>query len=283
MILFHHTSVSLAEGILASQLNQGHVTRRSGEPLRDVVWLTTDERHEGHGLTTGEQLDPVHRSYVEKVEQTKLRQGRVWTADKTRIRIKVKIPTRDRKLFNYSAWSRKNDGPRFAKFMGLSCVESVAGLNASELERVMLMTATKEETWYLSFRPIDPKEFEEVLYRTEDGYIPYDFELHGRHELENVGIYSAGKAALEELREVVASRHGYDRASAVVTCADLAMPANVVVRGGGINVAFNLDTLRRLEGSAGPYEEEIVAWIERHRLDLNEAWQKSRTQLISYS
>ncbi|WP_234908885.1 hypothetical protein [Rhizobium rhizogenes] len=95
--------------------------------MRDVVWLTTDERHEGHGLTTGEQLDPVHRSYVEKVEQTKLRQGRVWTADKTRIRIKVKIPTRDRKLFNYSAWSRKNDGPRFAKFMGLSCVESVAG------------------------------------------------------------------------------------------------------------------------------------------------------------
>lgn len=72
MILFHHTSVSLAEGILASQLNQGHVTRRSGEPLRDVVWLTTDESHEGHGLTTGEQLDPVHRSYVEKVEQTKL-------------------------------------------------------------------------------------------------------------------------------------------------------------------------------------------------------------------
>ncbi|NTI26843.1 DUF4160 domain-containing protein (plasmid) [Rhizobium rhizogenes] len=283
MILFHHTSVSLAEGILASQLNQGHVMRRSGEPLRDVVWLTTDESHEGHGLTTGEQLDPVHRPYVEKVEQTKLRRGRVGTADKTRIRIKVKIPTRDRKLFNYCAWSRKDDGPKFAKFMGLSCVKTVAGLNASELEKMMSMTVTKEETWFLSFRPIDPEEFDEVLYRTEDGYVPYDFEQHGRRELEAVGIYAAGQNALSELRGLLGSRHRYDRASAVVTCANIAMPANVVVRGGGITVAFNLETLRMLEGGSGQYEEEIIAWIERHLDDLKEAWEKSRTQLISYS
>ncbi|WP_234908054.1 DUF4160 domain-containing protein [Rhizobium rhizogenes] len=251
--------------------------------MRDVVWLTTDESHEGHGLTTGEQLDPVHRPYVEKVEQTKLRRGRVGTADKTRIRIKVKIPTRDRKLFNYCAWSRKDDGPKFAKFMGLSCVKTVAGLNASELEKMMSMTVTKEETWFLSFRPIDPEEFDEVLYRTEDGYVPYDFEQHGRRELEAVGIYAAGQNALSELRGLLGSRHRYDRASAVVTCANIAMPANVVVRGGGITVAFNLETLRMLEGGSGQYEEEIIAWIERHLDDLKEAWEKSRTQLISYS
>lgn len=282
MILFHHTAVSLAEAILISQLNRGHVTRRVGEPLRDVVWLTTDGNHRDHGLTEGEQLDQVHRPYVEKVEQTKLRRGRVWTADKTRIRIQVKIPTRDRKLANYTTWSKKHDGPNFAKMMGISCVTNIRNVSAVELDRLMSKTATKEETWFLSFRPIDPLEFEEVLYRTDDGYFPYDFEQHGRAELEKVGIYAPDRKSLDELSVVLRPRHRFDRPGAVVTCADLSMPANVVLRGGGVNVAFDLATRRVLEGEPGQHEQELAAWVDHHHHSLNDAWEKSRAQLASY-
>ncbi|QTG17282.1 DUF4160 domain-containing protein (plasmid) [Agrobacterium tumefaciens] len=282
MILFHHTAVSFAEGIFTSQLNRGHVTRRVGEPLRDVVWLTTDGKHDGHGLTGGEQLDQVHRTYVEKVEQTKLREGKVWTADKTRVRIKVKVSSRDRKLFHYSAWSKKHDGPLFAKMMGLSCVKTITDLSTSELHRLMASAATKEDTWFLSFRPIHPGEFEEVLYRTDEGYVPYEFEQHGRHELEKVGIYSSDQSSLDELSEFLRPRHRYDRAGAVVTCADLSMPANVVVRGGGVNVAVDLASRHVLGGNPGDYEKDILAWVESHLRDLNDAWDKSRTQLKSY-
>ncbi len=48
-------------------------------------------------------------------------------------------------------------------------------------------------------------------------------------------------------------------------------------------MAFELDTLRRLDGDAGPYEKDIVAWIERNSEDLKQAWETSRAQLISCS
>ena len=90
MKLYHYTATSMGEAILSSGITDGHLMHSDNSLTHNVVWLTTDPRPDGHGLTLGnEKLDSSAIAYQERLAGGPIRNTR--TLNKTELRFGVEL------------------------------------------------------------------------------------------------------------------------------------------------------------------------------------------------
>ncbi|MEV4780490.1 hypothetical protein [Burkholderia sp. LMU1-1-1.1] len=274
MRLYHYTSVSLADGILVSDLAHGHLNTLNGI-IGPVVWLTTDPKAEGHGLTHGaETLNDRQMAHQAKLrgEMPKNRS----TSDKMRVRLTFDVPEDDMvqllRFTDYCEGMSDGRGKLFAKWTGLSCYTDMATVDDRRLKAMMKSQPTKEKTWWISFFPVSARFITAVDIRdAKMAYRPYDFEALARHPMEKLGFFAPSFTALQELGAIVKPLHplGYTKALAFCPAPD-ATPT-VTIRDGGTELSYEIETGKSLTLTAD-YEPQLSAWVAKYREELSSAW-----------
>lgn len=272
MKLFHYTSVALAESILSSSISQGHLMQSDGEMLKPVVWLTTEPRSWGHGLTSGDETpSPSEIAHSERVQGGPLRNNR--TADKTRIRIAVELdPKTAPDLMSFMEYAKTHESKAFAKTYGISARYKLAKLTPKNFQRIARHEKTMESTWWLSFSPVPTSAFIEVAIGEAGRFVPYVFEQHGRPVMRDAGFAIPSPTALESLQQIVPSSHRYELTKAILICGDPTEVPKVSIRGGGAIRTFDVLTADHLKGTDDELTPVLQGWINTHRAELTNCW-----------
>lgn len=280
MRLYHYTSVSLCETILSDSLRQGQLWLPDGSLRRDVGWLTTDPSPEGHGLLRGdEKLSDDSVRYMTLVQGFKPPNRR--TLNKMQIRIGIDLdPNVEPTLMSFTEWCSRNADMKYAKRLGLSAVMDLKGLSDHEIRQRMKTCPSKESTWWLSFYPIQPSAFCSVDFNTEaGGFVPYDFEAHGREVLRDDGFSFPSAETLASLRELVPSKTcRFEQTKASGFCRDPHAPPYVVIRGGGQQQLFEIESGKLVvsSGNRGAGDSPALqAWIRSHYDELMNCWRQA--------
>lgn len=206
MKLYHYTSVTLFHSIMNSSLKNGHLRLQDGRIISPVVWLTSSPLASGHGLLDGnEKLTKSNMDYIERIEGRKLKIGK--TQNKMQIRISIcseKVKNK-KDLIRFKHYMQVlGQHKLYIKQMGVSCYYDINKFNQlsdSELLKIFKKTKTKEDTWYLYFGEIYKEDFLSVEYQvSENNFIPYSYEEHGRKHIEEAGIFSPTLNEIECLR-----------------------------------------------------------------------------------
>jgi len=273
----------MAESILASGLSNGHLSRANGAIERPVVWLTSDQSHEGHGLLTGaEKITESSRSYMERASGKKLKNG--YVADKTQIRIKVRVQQNDRRLIPYVKYCIDNgDGKVFAKIMGLTCYYDINELSDIELLSLAKSSQTKEDTWYLYHGVIPPTQIIAMDYSLDGKFVTYDFESHGREKMIFDGVVPASQEATERLQSFFDRGFQLDKISAVTFCATPDQAPMVMIRGCGMQLLVDVVREEFLQGSPPAKAESVLRWIRDHKDELLRSYQLARERLSFFN
>jgi hypothetical protein len=140
MLFYHFTSRENWERIQLEGLTRGEAPI-SANRWENAVNLTTDSSPLGHGLSDGGPKPPELIAQFVKVY------GRPppslnW-ADKTAVRIRVKLGSADRNLKKWDSWARKRVEPDFLQV----------------LHRVAGPPYGKHKTWWLYFGVVPPSAF----------------------------------------------------------------------------------------------------------------------------
>jgi len=272
MKLYHYTAVTLGESILSSAISNGHLIHSDNSMSQGVVWLTTEPRPGGHGLTRGDEiLDASQRAHQLRAQGGVARNH--VTLDKTQLRITVELdPEQDPRLMSFMQYCKVYESKRFAKVYGLSCLVDVKRLAPKELMRLMKSASTKESTWWLSFNPVRPEAFVSVDFNVKGKFEPYDFERHGREAMRRYGFALPSPKALAEIADIVPAAHRLERPKAFVFCDDPDKPPKVAVRGGATVRAFDLRTRDLVVGEADDRTAPLQAWVDRHSDELEACW-----------
>jgi hypothetical protein len=275
MKAYHYTAVSLSEAILSSSIREGHLMHSDGAMTHNVVWLTTDERPYGHGLTLGsEKLNASQIAHQERVIGGPLRNAR--TLDKTQLRIGLELDASSNPgLISFMNYCKTYESKTFARWMGLSCIVDMNTVPEKELKRLARVAATKESTWWLSFSPVPPETFISVDFNVEGKFAPYDFELHGRRALRRLGFVFPSTRALAEVAELIPRAHRFEMPKAFVFCEDPSKPPKIVFRGGAAIHAFEVQSRSLFMGEPGDKTAALQAWIARHEEELMGCWQEA--------
>ena len=166
MILYHFTALKLLPAILRDGLSRGDVplAPTAGE---QAVWFTTDGDGSGHGLSDARPMTDQEAAVARALAGVSPASTQAPAfLDKRRVRIRVVIPSRDRKLIAWMPFARKR-----LERSWMDILHKVAG------------GAAKAETWWLYRGVVSPTEFTEVLIRREDGsYTPVTAADHEEAE-----------------------------------------------------------------------------------------------------
>ncbi len=270
MILYHHTAVALAESILANGLTLGYLARKDGSGQHNVVWLTSDPAHEGHGLPTGKEvLTASKREYMARVQLKPVLNDVVY--DKTRIRLSVDLSDRDPALVPFVSWARQHEDMQYARRMGLSAVMDLSKVKGN-VTSLALRTRTKEKTWWLYFGAIGPQRIVAADFRTTSAYQPYDFEAHGRSAMHDAGQVVVSPATLAELQTYFEPQHALDRVKAFAICVRPDETPSIQIRGDGVHLIFRIGSADLIYGTTPPNIDRLRAWIHRHAVELTRCW-----------
>src|SRR3546814_1886518 len=90
-----HTMCALGTGVQTCAL-----------PISNAVWFTSDGSPQGHGLSDEKILSPEEVQVMRRMHGVDYPDDLMFP-NKKAIRIKVKLPSSDRRLFHWPAWSRK--------------------------------------------------------------------------------------------------------------------------------------------------------------------------------
>jgi hypothetical protein len=136
VILYHFMAPGHLAGILQQGLSLGNVPTSEADDV-NAVWLTTDPDPAGHGLDIpGEPLHQANQLYLEH-------HGKMPPAgryDKRLVRIKIRLPSKDRRLKHWPRWAKKRLQPDW-------------------YETLNRTGGGKAETWYLYFGTIPAADF----------------------------------------------------------------------------------------------------------------------------
>lgn len=271
MKFYHYTSVSLAENILSSSISAGHLNRLNGEMIHDVVWLTTDDSHRGHGLTTGEKLTSSNVAYLERVQGAPIEQKS--TLDKTQIRITVNIPESETgTLQPFVDYCKINENKLYAKIYGLSAYYDLKTLPPEKLRKLVKTRSTKESTWWLSWTPVETKHFSSIDFNINGKFLPYSFEEHGRKCLQDVGIEVVSAKSLESLARIIQPAHRLEQPKATVFCKNPHATPEVFITGGEAVCRFSIVNKDITDGVIPENISDIKEWIGDHETELLACW-----------
>lgn len=286
MKLYHFTAVPLAEGILSDAMRIGHVPLPNDEPLTFFTWFTTSPYPEGTGVPQQSVRLTAHElDYVDRVEGNKPTNSH--SHDKSKVRIMVDsadLTPFDKQtmkglisfvgLYEFLGYS-----PMSAKRVGLSAYMDLSLLSPEALQRELSCTDnTEEHCWYVHRGRIPADLIREVSYRTDEGYVPYDFESHGRKDMEGAGFACASAPTNAALSEILAPLHGFENAKATLLCLDPDKPVFVTVRGSGVIMEFDIETGKPVSLVSANYP---FASITQFILDHREEWLECRDRALA--
>jgi hypothetical protein len=145
MIFHHFTAVEYLDRIFREGLRKGDVPLTATEGI-NAVWLTTDRRPDGHGLTTGHGLSAEERDVWSQLFGKRLRPGARYP-NKRAVRITVKLRRENRNLKHWPTWARKRLQPAWYQ----------------DLIRASGGPPKQARTWWLYFDVIPPEWFTSVI------------------------------------------------------------------------------------------------------------------------
>ena len=146
MRLFHFTATEHLQAILAEGLAKGDVPISPTEGV-NAVWLTTDDDPDGHGLSDGRLLTREERAACARVLGREPPENARFL-NKRAVRIKVMIPSSDRRLVHWPKWARKR-------------------LDRDWYSTLDRTGGGKSASWYLFFGCITPGQFLAVDHLTD--------------------------------------------------------------------------------------------------------------------
>ena len=272
LIFFHFATAPMAEAILRDGLSYGHLRRSSGEIIQPIVWLTTDASPCDHGLLTGKEI--LTESQIDYLQRVTDPVRNTVTANKREMRLKVKVPKSDRRLVSFWDYCRKHESEDYAKAFRISALDDKDQAKATA-GRTLQFGRTKERTWWLYQGVISPLNIMAADFDDSGTFISYQFEPHGRAAFEHAGFAPASPAAQAELEQLYEPRYPLDIVRAVCFCHQLDHPPYVLVRGRGIDVALRLSDSACIHGKIPANNAGLMAWLTRHRADLEQRWQQA--------
>lgn len=273
MKLYHYTSVPLACGIFSTSLKHGHYSSQHNGVMRPVVWLTSSLNEKEHGLLSGEKIaNERQRQYVAAIQGGVPKNAH--THEKTKIRIEVlaskltKMPLNEYRDTNRTDWRGLIDFEKFSKYVlgedklyrqsiGLSCHYDLATLPDSDLRKLLTKKLTNLLSWKLHFGDIPPAHFLSVKYKQHNGYVPFDFEAHGRTECANVGIHYLSAEALQEFAKICEPVNQWEIPMIAAICSSLEAKPHLVCRSGSNEWIVHLDGGMTTELLAGQVPSDI--------------------------
>ncbi|WP_025854641.1 hypothetical protein [Pseudomonas sp. CHM02] len=286
MKLYHFTAVPLAESILSDALRFGHVPIPEEEPLTGYTWLTTSAYPEGTGVPQETvELTEQQLAYVEFVERRKPKN--TLSQDKSRVRIMIdsddlKDYDRAKKvgLVSFLELYRWLGIPAlFGKYVGLSANMNVGELTAQALQHQLSLTGNSEEhCWYLHRGAIPAQLIQEVCYLTQDGYVPYDFETHGRVDMQAAGFGCAREQINARLATVLPASNRFEAPKAFVICENPNAPIYLTVRGAGTTHSFDMETGEPVTAVDTNYP---LASVQQFVIAHRDEWQVCRNAAIA--
>lgn len=143
MLLYHFTALEFLDSILEQGLTRGEVATAERAVGLNAVWLTSQTRPAGYGLTQARQLTDDERSFLGEIRGTLPSRGARYV-NKRAIRITVKIMSTDPALMHWPKWSAKRIEPGW-----LDVLNGKHDVGSARLSR----------SWYLFFRTVEPHEF----------------------------------------------------------------------------------------------------------------------------
>jgi hypothetical protein len=274
MKLYHYTSVPIAETILSSSLSRGHLRKSDNTIIHDVVWLTSDPSSDGHGLTNGtEKLTSSNVRHLEEVQGAPLRNKMMH--NKTAIRLTYNLPEDWQPIIqNFVEYSKIFEDKYYAKIMGLSCYIDIQKVSDKLLKSMYKNKKTKEKTWWISFIAIPSKFISAVDFKCGDKYIPYNFELHGRTGMAEVGFIIPSADTISTLRPLLPGLNAFENASARIICPTPEHEPIVHIRGQGTDRIFRINDGKFFAGTAAT-QNELEAWVLQHKDELMTCWHQA--------
>lgn len=146
MILYHFTDIDSLSLIMKYGLSLGNTnTHNDSVAVHGVVWLTTSSSPRGHGLTFGESVTEYERHCHRTRYGREMPDGFNNWPDKSRVRIKLIIPSNDKNLVHWVRWHGKRTEAR-----------------SLDLAKCGDATRLSSRSWHLYFGIITPDRFVSV-------------------------------------------------------------------------------------------------------------------------
>lgn len=283
MLLYHYTSVALAESILTNGgINNGYLARANGEIVKPVVWLTTSPSPEGHGLLTGkETYSDEDIAFLTRVNGEPPRNG--ITHNKTAVRIAVELPEDTPGLISFNDFCERYEPKNFARRTGLSVYHKLRDIGTAEALVRYKHTETMEDTWWLSFLPISQHQIVAVEFNLNGEFVPYSFEVHGREPFLNAGFSVVSPNSLSALNEIVKPGHKFDQVKAILLCDTPEREPTVLIRGAAYLAAFMIvDSELYFAREQGLDHKAIQTWIQENKSELLACWDEAVEVMYQY-
>lgn len=211
-VFYHFTGVPMLHSILCSQgLNQGYIELSDGQFLRGYPWVTTSPLPYGHGLTNGkESITERNEDFLRRAGKLSKNKVLLGTHNKQVIRITIDgewLKGQDEFISYVKLMKKLNQPKDFVKRIGVAGLIDISGLNEKKLNRWMKSDKTKEKTWYVFGGVIPLEQFISIDFMaSENVYVPYDFEAHGRKIMEDSGFFCVSASKLQELNKSTSSQ-----------------------------------------------------------------------------
>lgn len=291
MELYHYTSVPLLHSILNEGISKGHFLLSNNQMLHGHCWYTSSPLPYGHGLPDGtEVLTQSEKEFAYRAAGDMPPTSAKSLQNKRLVRIKV----------DYE-WLRSQDSfYKFSKLLQLYGESSLYGkmlgvtgwikpetLSDPELRRWAKSPKLKNDTWFVHNGVLPAERIISVEYmQMQDIYVPYDFEKHGRPELERYGIFSISKAELEDLnlKELNAP---FLNGSIVVCCPHPNAPPVVVFRKRDSKLVLKIENGEFLGREGCLFTDgdtkRLSAWTSGNAGNLMILWNKSKESWFRYN
>lgn len=286
MKLYHYTSAVGAESILAHAITEGHFNLPTGEMLHQVVWLTTDPKVWGHGLPDcTSRLSADQQAYLTRVSGRPVNNS--FTKDHTAVRLTVDLPDDPPGLVSFRSYCQQVATSQYARAYGLSAIHNLKALSDKELKRAFRTGISKENTWWLSFKPIPATMITAIDANVDSRFVPYDFEHHGRMRILDDGIAIPGPAALASLQQILPPTRSNDLAKALLICQDPAEAPYAVIRSARVNPDRLPRVMLNDDGNATSCADPELAaqlgrWRDQHRGELLECWDQAVRRYFAF-
>lgn len=291
MKLYHFTGVALLHSILTSEgINKGYFHLSDGKMLYGHSWYTSYPLPYGHGLVDGtEVLTESDKEFLIKAAGGDAHGPVRGVHNKRLIRLTVDsawLKQQDT-FYPFKKLLRKYEQPSvWATILAVQGWVNPDNLSDSELKRWTKSPKLKHETWYIHTETLPIERILSIEFMEKpDVYVPYDFELHGRSELEKAGLYSITSQQFNELNGI-SQEEGFTGGEVFVICPNPDAVPTIVFRKRNSAHVFAIDDGRFMMSQGTPFVSEslktISEWVKKNSDQLMDLWNNSRENLLKY-
>ncbi|WP_122339463.1 hypothetical protein [Pseudomonas caricapapayae] len=293
MNLNHYTSITQFQMISRTVLRTGkYFSEHHG--VLPAVWFTTSENAEGHGLPDGSEMSKVEIDIVKSRGENP--KNNFSTNKKS---IKIVVDSAQLRPFNKK---RPEAGGLisfldFSKFLGETpeyrrklavrgFYTSLPDVNNAEILRLSKELNTKEKTWYVYLgEDIPVEKISRVEGMSNGTYSEFDFDLHARPALNELGFFPVSEGMYEELAGLWGElpRFQYPVVSCICKSPEDIPSVQFMGRSTAWRISINEPAVLPDPGHRAPVNvEEFVKVVESHHSELMQLWEEASESYYTF-